>query len=110
MSKVITSPVKKFPGTVTLSDPLTFPQVFAVEDALDKSIEVDSAFASSRARYAVLPAIIECVEKWELEGIPENVTVETFPATPPTSTARLIAWLINEIVELFKEAEPDPNE
>lgn len=33
MSKVIKSPVPKYPGTVTLYDPLSFPQVIAIEDA-----------------------------------------------------------------------------
>ena len=36
MSKVITSPVKRWPGSVTLADPLTFPQYAAWRNALDE--------------------------------------------------------------------------
>ncbi len=34
MSKVITSPVQRWAGTVTIADPLTLPQAAVIEDAI----------------------------------------------------------------------------
>jgi hypothetical protein len=108
MSKTIVSPVKRWPGTVRLSDPLTFPQVFAFQDSIEAAKEADSNVMQSNAAW--LPGILACVEAWELDSFPKNPTPESWPATPPASAARLIAWLIGEIGDLFAEAEPDPNE
>ena len=110
MSKVIESPVKRWPGTVTLSDPLTFPQALAVEDALKAAQELGEEASQRRQNYTVLPGLLECVEKWELENFPKTPTADTFPSTPATPSAELIAWLIEEIIGLYYEAEPDPNE
>jgi len=106
MSKTITSPVKKWPGTVTLSDPLSFPQAIAFEDTIDavKALEDPS---QQRVNYTLLPAVLACVEKWELEGLgdPPN----PFPATPLVASALLLAWLVREVSRLFNEAEEVPN-
>ena len=108
MSKVIECPVKRFPGTVTLSDPLTFPQVFAIQDALEAAGELGDEIQVLRYNHAILPGVIECVEKWELEGVPNPPDADNFPATPAEASARLVAWLVGEISDLFNEAEPDP--
>ena len=106
MSRTITSPVKKFPGTVVLADPLTFDQLFAFMDA----VEMARGQEGARVNYAALPGILACVEAWHLVGIPEGVTLETFPATPPVSIARLVAWLVEELSKAFDEAETIPND
>jgi hypothetical protein len=113
MSKIITSPVKKWPGTVTLSDPLTYPQRFAYEDAVDALAayrrEVgDDNVKISRANYLLLPGILACVEKWELANLPAIISPETFPASPAMSAAKLLSWLITEVVALFEESEDIP--
>ncbi len=54
-------------------------------------------------QYAWLPALVACVETWELAGIPSPLTVDNFPATPARSVAELISWLITEISALYKE-------
>jgi hypothetical protein len=109
MSKVITSPVKKFPGTVTISDPLTYPQCFALEDGFEAVAALDKNAGPRRIRYAVLPGIMACVEAWNIEGFPENVTAETFPASPGIASAELLDWLIGEITAIQKGDEV-PNE
>ena len=110
MSRTITSPVKRFSGTVELADPLTFPQVFAFQDSLDAVKAAEEEGDTYRVNYAALPGIIACVEAWHLEGMPERVTIESFPATPPIAAARLIAWLYGEITKGFQDAETVPNE
>ena len=110
MSKVIRSPVKQYAGTVTLADPLTFPQVFAVQDAIDAAAELGDKVPVMRYHHAILPGILACVEEWELDNFPENPTPDNIPATPARASAELIAWLMNEVSALFAEVEPDPKE
>jgi hypothetical protein len=110
MSKRVESPVKRWPGYVVLSDPLNFPQVFAIEDAIVAvkalTADDDGKVDRHRADYAWLPAILKCVEEWHLgRGFPEHPDVDTFPATPWVSRDQLLAWLIGELVALFQEAE-----
>ena len=111
MSKVVTSPVKKWPGTVVISDPLSYPQLLRFREALGAVGGNDDWMA---VNYAVLPGVMACVEEYHLQGFPEHPTLEagpnTFPSTPPQSASRLLAWLIGEINALMAEAEPDPNE
>ena len=128
MPKTITSPVRRWPGTVILSDPLSIPQTIAFEDALNKSqadakergdivriknskgkeSEVANA-ASGRYRLIILDGILPCVEGWQLDGLPETLTKDTFPGTPRIPSVELIAWLVEEISKLFIEANDVPN-
>jgi hypothetical protein len=102
--KIITSPVKRFPGTVTLSDPLTYPQYLAYVDGL-RGISPEQDIPHQE--YAVLPGLLKCVEKWDIPGF-ESITLDTFPSTPRKSVNQLINWLILEVTALVSEAD-DPN-
>jgi hypothetical protein len=105
MSKIITSPVKRWSGSVTLYDPLTIPQAMAFEDALDLArAEENKDFTRAKIGQLLLPGICACVEKWELDGL-GIVTPENYPASPKLSSAMLLSWLMGEITTLFKEAD-----
>lgn len=108
MSKVITSPVSRFPGTVTLSDPLTLPQAIAMEQALEAVRALESP-SQKQVNYTLLSGLCKCVERWEIKGY-ETITPDTFPATPPKASATLAAWLLEEVIALYQEAEEIPNE
>lgn len=112
MSKVIISPVKRFPGTVTLADPLTFPQFDAWSSAIEAAVEYVSTHngTAKQAGYdaLLLPGICACIERHELAEL-GPLTPDTFPATPRKSSALLIAWLVREIGQLAAEAEDIPN-
>jgi hypothetical protein len=107
MSKIITSPIKRWPGTVTLSDPLTYPQRFAYEDSLEAARGLGET-TIGRIHYALLPGVLACVEKWELTGMPAVIATETFPSTPKKSAAELLSWLVKEVATLFEESEDVP--
>ena len=109
MPKIIESPVKKWPGTVTLADPLTFPQFRAWSTAIIGAQEIQRAEGlQSDYDAALLPGIIACVETWGLNhGFPAAPTVENFPATPRLSSAKLVAWLVAEIARVANEADED---
>ena len=109
MPKIITSPVKHFPGTVTLSDPLTFSQCFAIEDALEVSLKLEKETTLRRYYYALLPGVLACIEKWELDNFPAIVARENFPASPKKPVSELISWLIAEISKLYLGEVEIPN-
>lgn len=108
MSKLIVSPVKKWPGTVTLSDPLTLPQSWGFADAITAARELGEAAQLSRYNFALLTGVCGCVEKWELQGLPAAITPDNFPATPRNAAAQLCAWLVGEVVQLYQD-EDIPN-
>jgi hypothetical protein len=131
MSKILESPVKRWPGTVTIPDYLTIPQAIEWEDALSNAKKLlpdvefdfkdDGSIDTSKMKpeylefisianslkYAneILPGIKACVLEWNLE----NFDSENFPATPRQARVDLISWLIVEITKLYKEADEIPN-
>ena len=111
MSKSIQSPSGKWPGLVVLADPLTLPQAIAWERAIRDVQALTGDVTITEVNYALLPAICNCVEKWELEGLGE-LTADTFPATPRKQSVELITWLTSEITRIYtgEEEKADPNE
>jgi hypothetical protein len=117
MSKVITSPVKKWPGTVTLSDPMNYPQFFAVQDAMaegnrlaQEAREAGKEISEQRYSHTILGGVLQCIEAHDLKGLPEVLTLDNFPSSPAASSLRLIAWLINEVTEIYTSEDESPNE
>ena len=118
MSKVITSKIKKWAGSVTIADPLTLPQVELIEAAFDatakisKDVEADN---DSRIIFLTaydkprIPAILACVEKWELENfalMPDG----GIPMSPRRESYKLIEWLFGEIRAVYLGELEIPNE
>ena len=124
MPKIITSPVARFAGTVTLADPLIVPQCLAFEQAIGGGREFfDVTERDGDTVYLLkpgvmlgvvdadkLPAIVAIVEKWELENFPGNVTADTFPMTPRADSHRLLMWLWEEITKIYVGEVAIPNE
>jgi len=107
MSKVITSPVPRWPGDILLYDPLTEPQCAAIERALvdaEARSKAEPPPTRSELDGILVPAVLLCVEKNDLTNWPGY-----FPATPKVSSAKLLAWLLEEILSLYKEADEIPN-
>ena len=111
MSKKIDSPVKRFPGSVTLSDPLTFPQSIQFGNAVRESIDMSTENSEEYYEYVkvIVPAIKVCVESWDIEE-GGDLTHETFPSTPRESAPELLAWIISEVSALFRESEPEKDQ
>jgi len=100
----------KWAGSVTFTDPLTLPQAAAWERAVAGAQKVLKEGAGMSAyNYAILAGICTCVEKWELKGLPERITPESFPAKPHKARAELVAWLVNCVIDLYKDADEIPN-
>jgi hypothetical protein len=105
MPKIIVSPIRKWPGSVTLQDPLLFPAYMKLKAALDDSQVAEGAGMKMQI---ALPGLCACVETWELKDLGQ-ITSETFPASPIKASAELFAWLMGEVMALLLEAEEVPN-
>lgn len=105
--RIFQSPVKRFPGSVNLPDAYTFSQLIAWEQALDAA-QADGQ-SNNQQWQALLPGILACVERFEINGLPEQPTVDTFPATPRKSVGLLLRWLIDCVGAVIAEDEDAPN-
>lgn len=125
MSKKVLCEIEGFKGFVHFAQPLNLEQVFAIEDAQDKAIEIEpSAFLtklnerrgtpdtvswSSRVDVHIIPAIVKCVDKFEIEGLPEKLTLETFPATPRSKATAFVSWCFNQLMTIYAGEQEVPN-
>ena len=99
------SDVKRWGGKIWLPDYMSFPCLVDWEQALDGAKQLKAKDGLFAFYAKLLPAAIPLVEKWELNGLPNPVTYETFPASP-----KLVAWLVECITDLYtKTNESDPN-
>ena len=110
MSKIITSPIKRWPGTATIADPLSFPQAEAIQDVLGLPDEEKPVLPKKRVWLTVndkkkLPAVLACVEKWDLE----NFNPDPFPASPRHDSHKLVDWIWSEIYKVYIGEFDDPN-
>jgi hypothetical protein len=119
MPKIFTSPVKRFPGNVTLKEPLMLPEALAIGKAI-REVKLLRETAQAKGlkdasldeRLAVyVPAICQCIEKAEVTGFPEHPTPETYPFTPIQSAMKLTMWLLDEVQTIYftEEEETNPN-
>ena len=131
--KTIDSTIKGFTGKVHFCDPLNYGQVIAIEDAKDAAAEdlPASAFLTklneiqekndeqgapiraswnSRYNHLFIPAICKCVEKWEIEGFPEEVTPDNFPMSPRNESNQLVSFLFAELEKIYIGEIDIPNE
>lgn len=110
VSKQITSPFKKWAGTVTIADPLTMSQAHAIEAAMTKPEDgEDGRVWLTVIDDMQLPAIFACVEKWELENMPKDLSIHNFPASPRVESHKLIEWLFTEVRKVYFGESVVPN-
>jgi hypothetical protein len=108
VSKTIVSPVKEFPGSIKLPDRLTMPQALILESSISSAQALTEEESSTQTAFdaVMLGAIFECIEEINLDRI-DNLTVETFPATPRTPSAELIAWMYGELIGMYNPEVPN---
>ena len=114
MSKRIISTSKRWGGSVVIADPLTIPQAKLIEAGMGTP-PVDESNTTGRVWLSViddlqLPAIFGCVEKWELDNMPAELTAGNFPASPRGDSHKLIEWLFKELMLVYFGEALVPNE
>ena len=88
----------RYPGYVIIPDELTFPQAIAWEDAVDQAAAATKSFARSRA---YVPAVMACVTEWHVEGLPQPVTFDNFPASPAGAIQKLLQPIVSAVTGLL---------
>jgi hypothetical protein len=111
MSKIITSPSKRWPGSVTIADPITLPQAEAINDArrhfYDNRKQEGEYISYLDLDKPRIPAIMACVEKWELKDFPVNGSI---PMSPEKSRHTLVNWIWKELEAIYDAEDEVPNE
>lgn len=102
-----TSPIKRFAGTITLPDALTFEQYAAWERAISDARQTGGSYTVQAI--SILPAICMIVETWSLDNLPEHPTPETFPATPVRQVSDLLVWLVDCVGKIIDQEDDVPN-
>lgn len=101
MSKVITSPIKHYPGTVTLPDPMTWDQLSRWGDLVSGFKR--NSFDNLRAEAEFLPGFVERID---IDNYPKDAA-----GTPPKhfkEFSALIDWMIGEILIVINGDEITP--
>jgi hypothetical protein len=107
MPKVITSPITRWPGTVTIADPLNESQAKLIEAGMKQpDAQEGERVWLTVIDSAKLPAVIGCVVKWELE----NFTPNPFPFSPRGDSHKLIDWIFRELLTVYFGEAIVPNE
>ena len=110
MSKTLVSPVKRWPGTVTISDPLDIPQYLKLEQMFKERGELPDKPTWGQVQAVTAPAVFACVEKWDMPAKQQAVLEQgRYPMTPRAESIEFMNWLLTEITALFVEAEEAPN-
>ncbi len=120
MSKIITSPVDRRPGTVTLADPLTLPQVIAIQDASEQ-IQVEknrlrdlglvNTFSTGKQVMIIWPALNLCIEAWAIEGLDQDINTAPIVGTDhKREVFDLYLHLWEEVTGFFRDSEDVPEE
>lgn len=98
--KIIQSPVDKFPGTVTLKDPVLYPDYIAWEEAVAVS---EQASTQGEKEQAIWSGIRNMVDQWDIK----NIDLENPCSTPRNPVLDLLAWLVTEIGKVINGTDPN---
>ena len=102
---------KTYNGSVRIFDRLTLSQVESIEAAIYDVPEVnDGKVKLTSLDKPRIPALLACVEKWELSNFPEDLSIETFPLSPRRETHNLIDRIFSEIAKVYNGEQEIPNE
>lgn len=103
-----TSPMAQWPGTIHTADYMTYPELIEWDAALTAAKPYTEGEEASVVKFyeCLLPLAIRLVARWAIAGLPEAMSLATFPGSP-----MLAAWLIDCISDLFRITNgfTDPN-
>ena len=108
MSRIITSPVQEFPGTVTISEPVLYPQYLQYRRLM---VESDQAHTDGRfvdQEIAAWGALVACIETFDVPGFESNDPTQ-FPASPRRAVIDLLQFIVGEVRKVIVGEEHIPN-
>ena len=96
---------KRWPGYVMMPDYFSFPNLLRWEQAMAKAKEAKDSNITSEFYLQVLPTAISFVQEWHIDGLPEKVDENNFPAS-----SGLMSWMIGVVTDLYvRTNDPSPN-
>lgn len=102
----ITSPVKRYPGTVELPDAFSWDQL--ARWAMDIDAIPTDAPTLAMVKHQ-LEAVCNLGLTWHLAGIVERPTLSDIPTKPLIPAVELAGWLMREIGRAVYVEDGDPN-
>lgn len=107
---IIASNSKRWPGSVTITEQLTLPQVELIESALEPLQDSGKQVFFTAIDKNTIPAIIACVEKWDLKNFPDPVALETWPMQARKESHMLIRLIWEAVIQVYIGEQEVPNE
>ena len=99
------SPITRWPGHIIMPSYMSFISLGKWEKAVAQAKALKETDSLAAFYEKLLPVACEVVQEWHIDGLPEHVSADTFPASGP-----LVGWVIDEISNLFSETNgSDPN-
>lgn len=110
MGRKFESPVERWPGHIVVSDPMLLPQSIAWRVALREAQALDDNASTEEWSQILLPAAWLCLDEWEIEGVPQDIT--KIEATPTDEFHEFTRWLMKCVQKPFQDTgdEAVPNE
>src|SRR5690242_1427403 len=107
---IVKSESKRWAGSVTVYDQLTLPQVELIEAALEPvETDKDGRYFLTAKDKKVIPALLACVEKWDLQNFPQPAALETWPMTPRKESHELIDTIWRAVLLVYQGEQDIPN-
>lgn len=106
----VTSNLEKWEGYIEIYNPLPFVKLAVFEDAMKEASSKNSELKTASSQALLLPAILECVAVWKIEGLPEKPTVDDFTVTvgrPRVEVTKLIVFVSQAILDLMQGFDPN---
>lgn len=116
-----TCPVERWHGTLTVKTDVNYDDKIVFDDSVKEaeqflgkeSVDRPGFFTIvdvNRYNKARLPGLLRFVVSHTLYGLPVNLSVDNFPATPPIDAAMLFSWLRDCISKVMLGLEDEKKE
>lgn len=110
-TKKIDSPLEKWKGHIVIYDPMPMIRLATFEEAITEAMGIDPKLGKAKAYVALIPALLACVKEWHIDGFPNDLTIDNFPAAgqgmSKADIAALVNWVANRIINLIRGADPN---
>ena len=100
MPKRVDCPIKRWPGVVTFKDPIPLADCVILEHSIKTMRDLGEDITQVEAEALLLPGVLACIERFELGN---GFTLDPFPGTPRRSSAQLVAWLIDQVMLVYRD-------
>lgn len=102
------SPDPRWPGYIILPEYMTYSVLAKWETALDKAktvSELETTRNSSGFFLELLPIACSLISEWHIEGLPEKVTADNFPAS-----TRFLSFVTGVVSELYSSTNGESSD